>query len=92
MLLGAHDNTLQDVNDNEPYFLDSDMYITLPSDLLPGSTVTSVHAFDKDVDDSITYSISESMSSKWQCSCCRCYYVFFIEVFLGKIHSVDLLY
>lgn len=51
---------LQDMNDNSPYFTESDIYITLSNKLPVGSNITRVYAFDRDIDDSINYSITDN--------------------------------
>ena len=48
------------MNDNSPYFTESDIYITLSNKLPVGSNITRVYAFDRDKDDSINYSITDN--------------------------------
>lgn len=57
---------LKDVNDNSPYFNEADIYITLSNELPVRSSVTRLFAFDKDTDDSITYTIINDPAGNFQ--------------------------
>lgn len=56
------------MNDNSPYFSESDIYITLSDELPIGSNITRLYAFDRDIDDSITYSITDDPTGMWYSS------------------------
>ncbi|XP_067945562.1 cadherin-87A-like [Watersipora subatra] len=74
---------IKDVNDNSPYFMETDIYRTLPYDVPVGSSVVNVYAFDADVDDSITYSISSA-----DCHLEACFSSYYEVTASGEVYTI----